>query len=235
MAINKITAATSDSPSTFASPVINYLAALLANVNHGARNDDTNILQGALFCIGGAMFLADSDTAISGTRYVSQWIKFTVSGDTATASYADVLTSDLTWNGSYQGYYDDDGNYYYKGLSVVSNSGISKAFVSTLPTSYNSTYSGSTTVTYGGTVSLGLISSGTSSLNNGTLYIKTTLNGVQISEKTIVVDGSYNESFDLGNKHVESGDIFAVYVKRNDSSESAILGTNISLSLGSVS
>ena len=109
MAINKITAATADSPSTFASPVINQLAALLTVASSTKRASGGYILKGALFNIGGSMFMADSDTAISGTT--SDYIKLTVSGDTATAAYTDDI-SDASWNGAYQGCFDSSGNLY---------------------------------------------------------------------------------------------------------------------------
>ena len=114
MAINKITAPLSTGPSVFAAPVINQLAALLTDCNHGTRVSGGYVKAGSLWNIGGTMFLADSDTAITGTRSSSTTgIKFTVSGSTATASYG---TDTPTWNAAHQGYYDTDGNYYYRGV-----------------------------------------------------------------------------------------------------------------------
>ena len=109
MAINKITAPLSTGPSVFASPVINQLASLLDTYNKSALIIDGNITAGSLFCIGGSMFLADSDTAISGTK--SNYVSITVSGDTATASYVSSLSS-VSWNGSYHNYYDANGVLY---------------------------------------------------------------------------------------------------------------------------
>lgn len=113
MAINKIAAPLSTGPSVFAQPVLNQLAALLTDCNHGNRVSGGYVKACSLWNIGGSMFLADSDTAITGTRSSSTTgIKFTVSGSTATASYG---TDTPTWNASYQGYYDGSGNYYYIG------------------------------------------------------------------------------------------------------------------------
>lgn len=113
MAINKITAPLATGPSYFADPVINQLATLLTDCNHGLKVNNGVVKAGAVFNIGGSTFMADSDTTISGTQsgnYVI--VQFTVSGDTATVAYASSF-SGLTWNGVYQGYYDTSGNYYY--------------------------------------------------------------------------------------------------------------------------
>lgn len=112
MAINKITAPLSDTTTNFATPVINQLQALVIDCNHGDRYDTTKILDGALFCIGGEMFRADADTAISMNPSTATFIKFIVSGTVATVSFVTTPESALTWSGDYQGYYDGDGNYY---------------------------------------------------------------------------------------------------------------------------
>ena len=108
MAINKKTTPLS-TPDNFASPVINQLAALLTVSSSTKRASGGYILKGALFNIGGSMFMADSDTAISGTA--SDYIKLTVSGDTATAAYVTNI-SGVSWNGAYQGCFDSSGNLY---------------------------------------------------------------------------------------------------------------------------
>jgi len=108
MAINKKTTPLS-TPDNFASPVINQLAALLTVASNTKRASGGYILKGALFNIGGSMFMADSDTAISGTT--SDYIKLTVSGDTATAAYVTNI-SGVSWNGAYQGCFDSSGNLY---------------------------------------------------------------------------------------------------------------------------
>jgi hypothetical protein len=113
MAINKIASPLSTSPSVFATPVVNQLLALAVDCNHGNRIGGGYVKKGSLWNIGGSMFLADSDTLISGTRSQTVLaIRFTVSGETASASYATSL-SGVSWNGAYQGYYDASGNMYY--------------------------------------------------------------------------------------------------------------------------
>jgi len=117
MAINKITAGLADGPSVFATPVINQLAALLTDCNHRLRVSGGYVKAGSLWNIGGTMFLADSDTVITGTRTANTTgVKFTVSGNTATVSYG---IDAITWNGLYQGYYDTSGNLYYKGEVIA--------------------------------------------------------------------------------------------------------------------
>lgn len=71
--------------------------------------DNDNVLEGAVFHIGGSVFLADSDTAITGTP--SDYVKLTVSGATASAAYVANLTG-VTWNDAQNGYYDVSGNLY---------------------------------------------------------------------------------------------------------------------------
>lgn len=113
MAINKIAAPLSTSPSVFAAPVVNQLLALSIDCNHGSRISGGYVKKGSMFNISGAMFYADSDTAITGTRSSGTVaIKFSVSGNKAIVSYTNTLNS-ATWNGAYQGYYDSEGNMYY--------------------------------------------------------------------------------------------------------------------------
>lgn len=120
MAINLITAPTSTGPSVFASPVINQLASLLDCINMGAVVQDGYILEGAMFCIGGAMYLADSDTAISGTE--SNYVAVTASGSTATAAYVSSL-SDVSYDAAYHGYFDTGGVLYLFDESDAINDG----------------------------------------------------------------------------------------------------------------
>jgi len=109
MAINKITAGLADGPSVFATPVINQLAALLTLSGEAKRYADGYIMKGALFNIGGTMYMADSDTAISGSA--SDYIAITASGDIATASYVSSL-SGVSWDGAYNGWFDASGTLY---------------------------------------------------------------------------------------------------------------------------
>ena len=68
-----------------------------------------NIVKGSVFQIGGAIYYADSDTAISGVE--SDYVKITPAGATASASYVDDL-SGVSWNDEYNGYVDASGNLY---------------------------------------------------------------------------------------------------------------------------
>jgi|WetSurMetagenome_2_1015567.scaffolds.fasta_scaffold13160_5 hypothetical protein len=103
MAIVKIDAGLATSPSLFAQPVLNQIASLLNSYNKSAIIKDGYVLKGSLFCIGGSMYIANSDTAISGTA--SAYVAITASGDTATAAYTANINS-AAWNGSYHNYYD---------------------------------------------------------------------------------------------------------------------------------
>lgn len=69
--------------------------------------DNDNVLQGAVFQIGGVVYHADSDTAITGTA--SDYVRITPSGATASAAYVASLTG-VTWSSQYAGYYDGSSN-----------------------------------------------------------------------------------------------------------------------------
>src|SRR5690606_23973393 len=56
------------------------------------------VLEGAVFNVGGTIYLADDDTAISGTP--SPYVKITPSGATAAAAYVADLTG-VSWDGAY--------------------------------------------------------------------------------------------------------------------------------------
>ena len=68
-----------------------------------------NIVKGSVFQIGGAIYYANSDTAITGSA--SDYVKITPSGATASASYVADL-SGVSWNDEYNGYVDVSGNLY---------------------------------------------------------------------------------------------------------------------------
>ena len=119
MAINKISFPLSDATLELAQPVKDVLQVLVNHVNQGRKVEINYILKGALFIIGGSVFLADSDTEIAGTAGAdTQAIKLTVSDNVATPSWATDLTG-VSWNYSYNGFYDADKNYYYKGETYV--------------------------------------------------------------------------------------------------------------------
>jgi hypothetical protein len=82
---------------------------LLLNLEAPSRILGSNVLRGALFNIGGAMYVADADTAISGTA--SDYVRITPSGATAAAEFVANLTG-VAWNAAYRGYYDASGNLY---------------------------------------------------------------------------------------------------------------------------
>lgn len=121
MAINLFTAPLATSPAVFASPVVSELALLVRNIDHQNRFKYGYVRKGAMFNIGGSLFVADSDTAISGTY--SGFIKLTVSGTTATPSYVSGSQS-VTWDDENNGFYDGSGNYYSfddSGVTVIRN------------------------------------------------------------------------------------------------------------------
>ena len=70
-----------------------------------------NIVQGAVFQIGGTIYYANAATAIGGGA--SAYIKLTPSGDgtIVTPTYVANLAG-VSWNSAYNGYYDVGGNAY---------------------------------------------------------------------------------------------------------------------------
>lgn len=112
MAINKITA-----PSEVPASVSDYQAQndLLDVLNLAVLGADrvsgSNVVKSSVFNVGGAIYLADADTAITGSA--SAYVKLTVSVDglTLDASFVADLTG-VSWNTAYLGYYDTDGNLY---------------------------------------------------------------------------------------------------------------------------
>jgi hypothetical protein len=111
MAINKIDAPLATSPATFATPVINQLLALAINTEKIERISGGYVRKGSMFNIGGAMYVCDGDTAITGSNTLAIAVKLTPSGSTASASYISDITG-VSWNGDYHGYYDVSGNLY---------------------------------------------------------------------------------------------------------------------------
>ena len=111
MAINKITAPGSSTPSAFWSGAINELNNLKMFINPGDKIVNGYVKKGFIANIGGVLFSADSDTQISGTEAGSLAVKFTVSGNIATATYVSSLTG-VSWNDTYNGFYDSSNNLY---------------------------------------------------------------------------------------------------------------------------
>lgn len=69
-----------------------------------------NIVKGSKFIIQGSTFIADSDTPISGIESI--YVKFVVSGSTATPSYISNITG-VTWSDIYNGYYTGAGDFVF--------------------------------------------------------------------------------------------------------------------------
>jgi len=110
MAINLITA-----PSAVPAAVADYeqqnalIAALALAAQGAARVVGSNVLKGAVFLVGGALYVAAADTAISGSA--SDYVKLTITGTTLVPSFVADLTG-VTWSSTWNGYYDAGGNYY---------------------------------------------------------------------------------------------------------------------------
>ena len=116
MAITKITAP-GVTPSAFWPEVINQLAINVLNIEKTIKFIGGVIRQGSIFNIGGILFFADADTSITGSA--SDYVKLTVSGNVALASYVADF-SGASWNGSYNGWYDADGNEYFNVPQIMS-------------------------------------------------------------------------------------------------------------------
>jgi len=112
MAINKVPYPTSTPAAVTDYQRQNALIAALVGAIEGTQKIiGSNVAKGAVFNVGGSLYLADADTAISGVA--SEYVKLTPSGDTLTlaASYVASL-SGVAWNSTYNGYYDGSGNLY---------------------------------------------------------------------------------------------------------------------------
>ena len=106
MSIVLVTAPTSSTTTPqadFASPVIELVSSLLNTCVTRSVVKSGYIVNGTVFCISGAFYKADSDTAISGTE--SNYIAITASGSTATASYVSTLPT-VTYDAAYARYRD---------------------------------------------------------------------------------------------------------------------------------
>ena len=91
--------------------MIDLIEALSLKINLPVDYDfsgDT-IKKGTIIMIGGTIYLADSDTAITGST--SDFVKITPSGATATAAYVANL-SGVSWNDTYNFYEDVSNNAY---------------------------------------------------------------------------------------------------------------------------
>jgi len=101
--------------------------ALLLAVQGVERVVGSNVVKGSVFLVGGATYLATDDTAISGDA--SQFVKLTpsVDGLTLAPSFVANLTG-VSWNSTYNGYYDASGNLYvFDELKAIATSSIAVA------------------------------------------------------------------------------------------------------------
>ena len=114
MSINKLSypnaAAPIEGDSDWSKFIILIQTAFL-NIENPIRVISGNIKKGSIFQIGGSVYIADADTAITGVA--SEYIKITpdTENDVADAAYVADLTG-VTWNDTYNGYYDASGNLY---------------------------------------------------------------------------------------------------------------------------
>ena len=111
MALNLIVAPTPVAPAGLADYVAqnNLIEAGSLNTEQPLRVISGDIPESTVLQIGGAIYRADSDTAITGGA--SDYVKVTPAGATASAAYVADLTG-VTWNKTYNGYYDVSGNLY---------------------------------------------------------------------------------------------------------------------------
>lgn len=93
------------------SRMLNLVRALQLSTELPFRVVGSNVVKGAVFAVGGTIYQADADTAISGTT--SNYVKLTPStdGSVCTASYVASLTG-VSWNSTYNGWYDSSENAY---------------------------------------------------------------------------------------------------------------------------
>lgn len=69
----------------------------------------SNIMKGSAVNIGGAWYVASTDTAITGSA--SEYVKLTISGSSVAAAFVANLTG-VNWNKDWNGWYDALGSYY---------------------------------------------------------------------------------------------------------------------------
>lgn len=113
MALNRIDYPTSPIPlegNDDWNKIVDIMNAAIQNLDQPIGHDDTNILEGALFHIGGSIYSCDADTAISGDSADYIYVEGNTDddGETATAYFSDSLTG-VAWNSTWGGFYDEDG------------------------------------------------------------------------------------------------------------------------------
>jgi DNA-binding beta-propeller fold protein YncE len=85
------------------------LQALFLRVEEPIRISGGSVVQGSVFQIGGDVYRVTGDETITGSE--SDYVKITPDGEEATAEYVANLFG-VTWNKTYNGYYDATGNLY---------------------------------------------------------------------------------------------------------------------------
>ena len=110
MALNMLTAPIADDPASFVAPNVAHIANLNINLGKPSRILGTNILAGAVFNVGGVVYVADGTTAITGTQ--GPMVKVTASGATASAAFTNTLGAGFAWNETYKEYLDTAGALY---------------------------------------------------------------------------------------------------------------------------
>jgi hypothetical protein len=135
MALNRVSAPSSTfSAASDWSAVVAQLAALVLDKEEPIRISGSNILKGSVFNIGGTLYVADADTAISGTA--SDYVAITAAGATASAAFVSSL-SGVAWNSTYKGYYVtasgalmvfDEAKAFFAGVisALYTNNGLSR-------------------------------------------------------------------------------------------------------------
>ncbi len=143
----------------------NLIATGFLQVNKPIWESGGNIVQGAIFQIGGTVYHCTAATAIGGGA--SNYIKLTPSGDGSTLAptYVADLTG-VTWNSTYNGYYDVSGNaYVFDELAAIlateiagANTRLWKALITML--TQNVTFSGDPTFSGNATFDNDIIANG---------------------------------------------------------------------------
>lgn len=100
-----------NAPSTAADwdKVNDVLQTIGLDINSPSRISGSNILRGSVIFFAGAWYVADADTEITGVA--SDYVKLVNTAGVVTAEYVSALV-DVTFNRSWNGWYDPDGNLY---------------------------------------------------------------------------------------------------------------------------
>ena len=97
------------STSTDWDKVNDVLQTIGLDINKPTRIIDGYVLRGSVIFFAGAWYVADSDTAVTGSQ--SDYIKLVNTAGVVAAEYVEALV-DVTFNRTWNGWYDPDGNMY---------------------------------------------------------------------------------------------------------------------------